>query len=270
VTPYDAAYFQREDEEYALADFHCAASTIVRDQLAGRGVPAGSIWVVPYGAEEVWKRGFSCRRPRIAPLNFAERWGFSLPSFGGEGRGGEAAFAVGGSWGEESRKEGPFRVVFAGQLALRKGVRFLLRALEMAGRKDWKLDCYGAVLRETETDRRDYRGVIPVQYHGPVRQSHLAEAFRTSSVLVLPSLEEGFGLVVVQALACGLPCIVSDSVGAKDLIQHRVNGSICATGNAEALKTELEWWESHPGRATGDYGWAPCARELLRVSARAK
>jgi len=36
--PYDSAYFAREAEEYELADYHCAASTVVRDQLIGIGV----------------------------------------------------------------------------------------------------------------------------------------------------------------------------------------------------------------------------------------
>ncbi|HET6406481.1 MAG TPA: hypothetical protein VFG14_01270, partial [Chthoniobacteraceae bacterium] len=57
-SPYDAAYFAREDEEYALADFHCVASTIVRDQLIGRGISPKRIWLVPYGADQlVFNRG---------------------------------------------------------------------------------------------------------------------------------------------------------------------------------------------------------------------
>ncbi|MBV8585122.1 MAG: glycosyltransferase [Verrucomicrobia bacterium] len=57
----------------------------------------------------------------------------------------------------------------------------------------------------------------------------LSEQMRQASVLVLPSLEEGFGLVVPQALACGAPCIVSESIGAKDLIEVRRNGSTLRT-----------------------------------------
>ena len=46
--PYNTDYFAREDEEYALADFHCAASTVVREQLETRGFPRDRIWLVPY------------------------------------------------------------------------------------------------------------------------------------------------------------------------------------------------------------------------------
>ncbi len=243
VTPYDDAYFKREAEEYGLADYHCVASSIVRDQLRNRGISSEKIWVVPYGADE--KLFFPRTEGRLSDSDHSvlERAG--------------------------SAKSSPFRIVFAGQLALRKGVRLLLAALELAGKRDWEVNFYGATLRETERDRKAYKGTIPLNFHGPVPQNRLAEILRSSSLLVLPSLEEGFGLVVVQALACGLPCVVSDAVGAKDLIQHRVNGSIFPSGNTAALKEELEFWENRRVSLEGDYGWASSAKALLQFSGRA-
>src|SRR5207248_241844 len=51
ICPFDETYFRREEKEYALADFHCAASSVVREQLAKMGIPRERIWVVPYGAD---------------------------------------------------------------------------------------------------------------------------------------------------------------------------------------------------------------------------
>src|SRR3954467_6585831 len=101
-----------------------------------------------------------------------------------------------------------------------------------------------------------------MHFHGPVSQDTLATAFRSGSVLVLPSLEEGFGLVVPQALSCGLPAVVSDRVGGKDLIQHRQNGSIFPCGDAAALAAELSWWARHPRRVREVYGWDAPATKL--------
>ncbi len=180
----------REDEEYALTDWHCAASSVVRDQLVSLGIDARRIWQVPYGADA---RIFHDADPRPAP---------------------------------------PFRIVFAGQIGVRKGLRTLLDALTQIQRADWQVDFYGAVLGEARHDLDQYRGATPLNFHGPVSQEALAAGFRAGSVLVLPSLEEGFGLVVPQALNCGLPAIVSDRVGGKDLVRHRENGSIFTTGDA--------------------------------------
>ena len=197
VCPYDEEYFAREDEEYALTDWHCVASSVVHDQLVSLGVDAQRIWQIPYGADS-----------RI--FHDADRTPASA-----------------------------FRIVFAGQVGVRKGLRTLLDALTVAQRADWQIDFYGAVLGEARYDLDQYRGATPLNFHGPVSQEALAAAFRGGSVLVLPSLEEGFGLVVPQALNCGLPAIVSDRVGGKDFVRHHENGSVFPTNNAAALATEL-------------------------------
>ncbi|MGB8167504.1 MAG: glycosyltransferase family 4 protein [Chthoniobacteraceae bacterium] len=225
--PYDAAYFAREDQEYALSDRHCAASTIVRDQLMAGGIAREKIWVVPYGAEE--------------RLFFPD--------------------------GSPPPKE--FRIVFAGQVGLRKGLKTLLDALSLAGRESWRVDFYGAVLGEARADLAAYRGRTQLEFHGPVSQAQLGDAFRRSSVLVLPSLEEGFGLVVPQALSCGVPCIVSDQVGAKDLIQRGENGSIVPVRDTSALAAELAWWSENPRRLTDTWRWPEPARRLLGLSSAA-
>lgn len=228
---YDAAYFAREDEEYALADYHCAASTVVRDQLVNLGIPRERVWVVPYGADtttNVFIRGERDEPPR------------------------------------------DFRILFAGQLCLRKGLRTLLDALTLANRADWRVDFVGSRSSEVARDFDAYRGVTPLHFHGTMPQTQLAERMRTSSVLVLPSLEEGFGLVVPQALNCGLPCIVSDSTGGKDCVRHRDNGSIFSTGSSDALAAELTWWSKHPSRTNEHFTWTPGARTLIAESLAAR
>ena len=225
--PYDDAYFAREDEEYALADFHCAASTVVRAQLIALGIPQERIWVVPYGADtnaRVFRRAENASAP---------------PSF---------------------------RILFAGHIGLRKGIRTLLDALTIAERPSWRMDFIGARSSEVDADIAAYRGATPLAFHGPQPQEQLARAMRDSSVLVLPSLEEGFGLVVPQALNCGCPCVVSDRTGARDYIRHRVNGSVFQTQDPAALASELLWWERNPARTSENFTWTTGARTLIALS----
>jgi glycosyltransferase involved in cell wall biosynthesis len=146
----------------------------------------------------------------------------------------------------------------------------LLDALTLSGSESWRADFYGAKLEECSADLAAYRGRVPIHFHGPVSQTALADAMRSGSVLVLPSLEEGFGLVVPQALNCGLPCIVSDRVGAKDLVRHRENGSIVPALNPEALGAELQWWAAHPARIAATFRWTEPAQRLIALSSSAR
>lgn len=227
VCPYDEEYFAREDEEYALADWHCAASSVVREQLVARGIPRERIMVVPYGAE-----------PEVFHT-------------------------------DDAAPPANFRIVFAGHVGLRKGLRTLLDALESGGSPAWRVDFYGAVADEAKRDLAGYRGATPLHFHGAVAQPALAEAMRAGSVLVLPSIEEGFGLVVPQALSCGLPTLVSDCVGGRDLVRHRDNGSIFPARNSAALLEELTWWAAHPRRLRETHDWTAPARALLAASTSA-
>lgn len=231
-SPLNAALRARIAEEMALADWHCVASSVVQAQLEAEGVDPARIWVVPYGADRN-------RFPNAASVA-----------------------------DDPPASPGPFRICFAGQLSLRKGLYYLLTALEGAGAADWRLDCYGPRSSETDPDFERYSGAARVERHGPVAQAELGRVFREASVLVLPSAEEAFGLVVVQALQSGCPCIVSDRVGAKDLIRHRENGSIVPFGDAGALEAELRWWAEHPRRLSETHDWSGPARILVDYSER--
>lgn len=221
---FDDAYFARERQEYALADWHCAASSLVRSQLEAEGVNPEKIWVVPYGADPA---KFHRPIPAAAPR---ER-----------------------------------RIIFAGQLTLRKGLRTLFDAFaEMGGDASTTLECFGPVGTDIAADLARVENQHQIRIHGPIAQTRLAEEFRRAAVLVLPSWEEAFGLVVPQALNCGLPCVVSERVGAKDLIRHRQNGSVFPVGDATALAGEIDWWVNHPGAFHDQmHTWEEPAGQLL-------
>ncbi len=225
---FDERYFARADREYDLADFHCVASTLVREQLVSLGVSAERIWVVPYGANPAIFR----RTPRT----------------------------------REAR-----RIVFAGQLTLRKGVRVLLEAASLLrDSQPLELDLYGPIAADIAPDLARYRGRPWIRTHGAVSQATLAAAFQSAALLVLPSWEEAFGLVVPQALNCGLPCLVSDRVGARDLIEPRRNGAIFPVGDAAALAREMQWWLDHPDAFSDQpHGWDRPAELLLARSQQA-
>ena len=76
-----------------------------------------------------------------------------------------------------------------------------------------------------------------VSFMGPVVHALLATHYRRATLLVLPSREEGFGLVLVEALGCGCPVVASDLPAIRDLLNDGEGGRLFRTGDAENLAT---------------------------------
>lgn len=139
-----------------------------------------------------------------------------------------------------SAKSEEFRVLFAGILTARKGVHYLLDAWEDVSKVGGKLVLAGAPGEDFEHILRR-RGGLPdgVELLGHVTQDRLAEEMSLASVLVLPSIEDGFGLVMAQALACGTPVIASENTGARTLFEHGKEGFVGPIRSADFIRESL-------------------------------
>lgn len=104
----------------------------------------------------------------------------------------------------------PFRVVFAGNVSLNKGVPYLLEAWQMLNWQDAELWIVGAPASDVAHLLPRWRTIPGVRFIE--HTSHLADLFRQCDVFVFPSLQEGFGLVIVEAMACGLPVVTTANV----------------------------------------------------------
>lgn len=129
----------------------------------------------------------------------------------------------------------PLKVLFVGRLDQRKGISYLLKAVEMLG-PDVELTLIGTTFAGNclvDAARKRWR------WFETVPNSRVMEIMTESDVLVLPSLSEGFGLVVTEALACGLPVIVTPNVGASDLVCDGREGFVVPVCSAEAIADRL-------------------------------
>ena len=81
-----------------------------------------------------------------------------------------------------------------------------------------------------------------VKIIGGVPQGNLPGLLSQCDLFVLPSLADGFGLVVLQAMACELPVIVSDRTGAAEAVAGEAYSGIVAASDAEALATSIEYF----------------------------
>jgi len=133
----------------------------------------------------------------------------------------------------------PVTFLFCGQMILRKGVDLLLIAFErlVAEGADVRLLLVG---REAELPRLlneiSTTAKSRVSYEGFQPPENLPKYFGRGDIFILPSRHDGWGVVVNQALAAGMPIITSDAVGAGlDLVENGVNGMCVRANDVEAL-----------------------------------
>lgn len=141
---------------------------------------------------------------------------------------------------------GPLRVIWAGTFSIRKGAHLLVEAWKALGAgTDIQLDVYGAV---TLPDRMWKPAPKGINFHGSVVRPTLFAAFDAADVMVFPTLSDGFGMVVTEAFARGLPVITTDQAGASDLVRHEENGLIIPAGDVAAITASLRWCLDHRER----------------------
>lgn len=147
-----------------------------------------------------------------------------------------------------------FTFLFSGATIHRKGFDLLLEAFDRvrAGNPSARLRLIGPRGDSAHLlDRREGKGIDLL---GPMPQPELAAELRRADLLVLPSRNDSYGMVVAEALASGTPVLVSEMVGAKDLVTEGQTGWIVPVGDAATLTGRMAWCAGHPTavRAMGD------------------
>jgi glycosyltransferase involved in cell wall biosynthesis len=136
----------------------------------------------------------------------------------------------------------PERVTFlnAGTQNLRKGLHLLYEAWDrLAPDPDTAtLRLIGAMALPDHL-RQGLPGAV--QYEDSIPHDELMDRYRNASVFVLPSLADGFAMVVTEAMSRGLPVITTENTGAADLITHEENGFIIPANDVDALVQQMRW-----------------------------
>lgn len=164
-----------------------------------------------------------------------------------------------------------FRVICVAQVSLRKGQLYLFEAWRKLRLRNAELLLIGAISYDMNTIMRQYGGMFR---HIPFVPNHeLRTYYGRSSVFVLPSLEDGFGSVIGEAMACGLPVITTANTGAADIIRDGTDGFVVPIRSAEAIAERLELlYRSEDlcremsraalGKARSELSWEKYARRL--------
>lgn len=139
----------------------------------------------------------------------------------------------------------PLRLLFAGALSQRKGLADLFAAMKLVASKEIELVVMGSLLMPMGFYRKEFAHFTyePTREHPAVLR-----LMRSCDVLVLPSIVEGRALVQQEAMACGLPLIVTRNAGGEDLIIEGETGFLVPAGSPAAIAEKIEWFGQNAAR----------------------
>ena len=181
-------------------------------------------------------------------------------------------------------------VLFVGRLTPHKGVDRLLRALPERA----ELTVVGTAGHDLEPPESGYAGSLrelaagrQVRFLGAVTDAELLDLYRSTSVMVLPSVEETcygkririselLGLSVLEAMACGAPVVASRIGGVREVVRHGETGFLVEPGDVDDLRRRIEevLGDAPLARRLGDnahqlvaerFTWDACARRCLQA-----
>jgi len=144
----------------------------------------------------------------------------------------------------EATKDGKKRILFIGGLYPRKGVEYLIEAVKILSqeRKDFIVEIigYGPFRQRYERLVNEYGLTDVVKFLGRVSDEEKIKALKNCDFFVLPSLYENFGIVLIEAMACGKPVITTSSGGQVEFINES-NGLLVKPKDVKALANAIKF-----------------------------
>jgi glycosyltransferase involved in cell wall biosynthesis len=164
---------------------------------------------------------------------------------------------------DDTQPSATFRVCYVGRVEAAKGIAYLLRAWKRLALPRAELVLVGEVKDEMKPFLETYLN-CNVRTTGVLTPQELTQCYHESSLSVMPSPNEGLAMVLLEAMASGLPVVATDLTGAVDCMESGKEGIIVPARNVDALADAILWCYEHPddAKAMGQAARARIEREF--------
>ena len=193
--PFHVRDVRRRVAEVEEADYVLLPSTFVARSYLAKGIPPERLLQVPYPMQ------------KIAGVTASMR--------------------------KTIHDDGCFRILYVGSVMVRKGIRYLIEAFRRFKHPKKELWIVGPTVAPTGIENMS----LPkdIKLFGPLKGEALEDVYRRATVFCLPAVEDGFGLVLMEALYYGLPVIATENTGIEDLLVDGKGGMVVPIRDAGAI-----------------------------------
>ncbi len=146
---------------------------------------------------------------------------------------------------KDSLREGKINLLFVANCLPHKGLHFLIPALHLVKNIPFVLDIVGdytlnvTYVKKIKRAIKKYGLEEQVFWHGKVSREEIGQYYSRADIFVLPSLKEAFGLVLLEAMAFGLPVVATRVGGIPEVVEHQKTGLLVPPGNIVALSQAI-------------------------------
>ncbi|MCX7858330.1 MAG: glycosyltransferase family 4 protein [Deltaproteobacteria bacterium] len=192
---------RRVREEYEMADLVKVLSSYSKESFVKQGLDPKKVRVIPFGIEK--------------------------------------HFAIPDKVDKEKQIEKTV-ILYVGRVEILKGIQYLLKSFSQIKGKDIELHLVGQVLPEAKVFLKNYQEDKRIKIFGGVSKEKLKEFYKNADIFVFPSLNDAFGLVVLEAMSFKLPIITTEHSCSKDVISDWEEGFVVPIRDSSAIKEKLE------------------------------
>lgn len=147
----------------------------------------------------------------------------------------------------KARKSNSIKFIYVGRISRLKGVNYLLSALEGLDKSKFSLTLVGDYGAEYDLYDK-YSNMF--NFLGHVTKDELKDIYIEHDIMIFPSLADGFGLVVLEAMSKGLPVICSQNAGANDLVKNYYNGFVFTPNSEVQIIKHVNYFIENPDEVT--------------------
>ena len=173
---------------------------------------------------------------------------------------------------QRSASRNRLRVLFVGTLSQRKGLADLFMAIRIINRRDIEWILLGTAMMPLDFYRRECREFV---YERPRSHGEVLRMMKRCDALVLPSIVEGRALVLQEAMACGLPIIVTSHTGGADLVEPGKTGYLVPIRSPESIAEAilsladdrhlLQYMSEQARRKAAEYTWSQYTNRIVQA-----
>lgn len=206
----------REEREYALADVIYVPSTFARETFLAEGVAVEKLLLVPHGVDtELFRPSQEVIAARCRRILSGE----------------------------------PLQVLNIGTFSYRKGMRDLAEVIRRLHRGNFRFGFVGPIAPEAAILASEMSQLVT--FTPKQSQETLPACYERGDIFVLPTIEDGFGMVLSQASAASLPILTTTNCAGTDLVREDETGWVLPIRSPDAFAERLQWCDRHRKELAG-------------------